>query len=211
MVAQRIGELLELIGERMRLDQRHALDRVRRLAFGDRNRLRARRATTRPLRPTRSSECRSRAGACSREKSSLKASSARSNSDAEVDAGIDAGLREVQAAHARPEHGRALLDRRPRVAALGVDVRELAVIRGDRVVDALERVLEGVRHRVFEVDHHAGRARVEHFHDQLGVVRRTGHLIALVQTPGRAPRPATRRWRARAAGSRGTFCSRART
>ena len=44
-------------------------------------------------------------------------------------------------------------------------------------------VLPLVDHRVFEVEHDAGRAGVEHLHDQLGIVRRTGHLVALILAP----------------------------
>src|SRR3954462_8554290 len=36
---------------------------------------------------------------------------------------------------------------------------------------------------IFQVEHDPGRAGIKHFHHQLGIVRRAGHLIALVVAP----------------------------
>ncbi len=41
----------------------------------------------------------------------------------------------------------------------------------------------GIGHGIFEIEHDARRAGIEHFHDELGVVGRTRHLIALVGAP----------------------------
>ena len=51
------------------------------------------------------------------------------------------------------------------------------------VVDAKLKMVPDVRHRVFEVQHHSGRAGIQHFYHQLGVVCRAGHLVALVLAP----------------------------
>jgi hypothetical protein len=89
----------------------------------------------------------------------------------------------MKAAHAGPQHGRRRLDGHGDVAALLVDVGEFAVVRADRVVDAQQGAIERVRHRVFEIDHDGGRPGVEQLHDELVVVGRAGHLVALIGAP----------------------------
>jgi len=68
-------------------------------------------------------------------------------------------------------------------AALQVAVREPPGECFVDVVHAAHQVRPRVRHRIFQVEHHAGGARVEHLHHQLGVVRGPGHLVALILAP----------------------------
>ena len=68
--------------------------------------------------------------------------------------------------------------------ALRVAVGEFAAQRREDVGHALQQVRPGVGVRVLEVEHHPGRAGVEHLDHQLGVVGGPGHLVALVGAPG---------------------------
>ncbi len=183
MLAQLEEELLHLVGEGVRLDQRHAADgRARpaaRLGDGlehvappgallgalglgdvDRERVPQLRRVQRV-----------------REQGEVEERGARDRA-----VGGDPGLREVQPADAVPDGDAARLDA-DAAAALAVLVRERAGERGVDVRDAAHQVRPGVRHRVLEVEHHARGARVEHLHHQLGVVGGPGHLVALVGAP----------------------------
>ena len=60
----------------------------------------------------------------------------------------------------------------------------MAAESGQHVGDAQHQVLPGVSHRVFEIEHYAGRAGIEHFYDELAVVGGAGHLVALILAPG---------------------------
>ena len=97
---------------------------------------------------------------------------------------MHAGLRKMQTANAVPHDRRARLDA-DRARRAWIVVRQLAVERGDDVVVAEHEVIPRVGHRVFEIEHHAGRAGVEHLDDELGVVGGSGHLIALICAPRR--------------------------
>ena len=69
--------------------------------------------------------------------------------------------------------------------ALGVEIGELAAQGCVDVFQAGAQVGPRVRHRVFEVKHHSGRAGVEHLHHEFGIVR-----LALVGAPrGQRDRP----------------------
>ncbi len=97
---------------------------------------------------------------------------------------VDAGLREMQAAHAIPHDGRTWFDR-GRLIPLGVEIRQFTVKRAHQILVAEQQVVPHVGHRILEIEHHAGRSGVEHLDDQLGIVCRPGHLIALIGAPFR--------------------------
>ena len=178
-------ELLHLVGERVRLDQRHAADPL--LGPTARPRYGLERVAP-PLRFLR----RLRLGDIDGERVAEPLRLHLMGDHRQVEqrgggerfAGEDPGLGEMEAAHAVPDHGARGLDPHP-AAALPVLVGELAVERRDDVADPGHEVRPAVRHRVLEVEHHAGGARVQHLDHQLGVVGRTRHLIALVEAPAR--------------------------
>ena len=77
--------------------------------------------------------------------------------------------------------------------ALAVLVSERAFESLDDVAHARQDVVPGVGHRVLQVEHHSRGPRVQHLHDQLSVVGRSGHLVALVLAPpGQGDLPAGR-------------------
>ena len=94
----------------------------------------------------------------------------------------------MQASRADQDDGLALVDRDLPVA-LPILVSQLALQRGDDVADPLVDVRPGVGDRILEVEHDTRRPRVEHLHDQLGVVGGTRHLVALILTPARERDP----------------------
>ena len=91
-------------------------------------------------------------------------------------------LVQVQAAHAQPDHGLAGLDA-DRAFALFVFVGQCAAQCGENVAHAQALVPPLVHRGVFQVEHDARRAGVEHLHHQLGFIGGTGHLVALVLAP----------------------------
>ena len=91
-------------------------------------------------------------------------------------------LVQVESAGPDGDHGPALGDGDLAVPLL-VGVLEAAAKRQDDVAGAVEDIGPGVGHGVLQVEHHPGRARVEHFDHQLPVVGRPGHLVALVLAP----------------------------
>src|SRR5258707_1258144 len=94
----------------------------------------------------------------------------------------NASLMQVQAARACEEDRLARLNTHRAIPFL-VEIIEPAGKRFQNVVDAGGEVLPGVGVGILQVQHHARRAGVEHFHDELGIVRRAGHLVTLVGAP----------------------------
>ncbi len=194
VVAQRVEELLHLVGERMGLDQRHAADGVAGPATRLGHRLEGVAPPHRLLR-------RLRLGDVDAQRVPHALGLDLVDDEREVEqrgrgepAGGHAGLGEVEAAHPAPDDGRAGRDAHP-APALRVLVGQAAVERRDDVGDAPHELGPAVRHRVLEVEHDPGGPGVEHLDHQLGVVGRAGHLVALVAAPGRqldAPRVAGR-------------------
>jgi hypothetical protein len=184
MLAQVVGELLELVRHRMSFAQCHRLELVLRTAFERRQRLK-------DVAPPQclfgglgfrniNAERMAQLTQIQLEDEQREIEE-RSRGDL---ARIDAGLRHVQTAHARPDHRRRRLDADP-LAAFLVLVAQLAVEGGDHVVEREQHVPPLVDHRVLEVEHDARRAGVEHLHDELGLIGGSRHLIALVLAPGR--------------------------
>src|SRR5438105_6655910 len=102
-------------------------------------------------------------------------------------------LRKMQSARSSEDHSLALTNADLLVPLL-VKVSQLAAQCRMNVLDAKLEMVPGVRHRIFEVEHYSWRARVDHFHHQLGVVGWAGHLIALIRAPlGKRDRPCSRR------------------
>ena len=97
-------------------------------------------------------------------------------------AGKDAGLMEMQAAGAREDDGFAGLDGDAAVA-LAIEIAEASGESLQDVVNAAGEMLPSVGVGVLEIEHHAGRAGVQHLDDEVGVVGGAGHLIALVGAP----------------------------
>src|SRR5579862_2130987 len=91
---------------------------------------------------------------------------------------------DVQAARAGENYGFTLFNGDVGVA-LFVEIGELAAQSLLNIVDASLDVLPAIGGGIFEVKHHPGRAGIEHFYDEVGVVGRAGHLIALVGAPSR--------------------------
>ena len=75
-----------------------------------------------------------------------------------------AGLVHVQAAGAKRNDNIARLDR-DRATAFSVVISQMAAQRGKHVRNAQHQVLPRVRHRVFEIEHHAGGAGIQHFYN----------------------------------------------
>ena len=100
----------------------------------------------------------------------------------------------MQSAYAIPNHRRAGFDAYGLTAFLIV-VGEVCAQCSDQIVVALHQVVPRVGHRIFEIEHHAGRTRIEHFDHELRIVRGAGHLIALVRAPWGKGDPPIRRTR----------------
>src|SRR5262250_3373075 len=69
------------------------------------------------------------------------------------------------------------------LVALLIEVRQCAAQCGENVFDRKTLVIPLVHRRVFQVEHHARRARIEHLYNQFRVVGRPGHLVTLVLAP----------------------------
>ena len=91
----------------------------------------------------------------------------------------DAGLGNMQSASAQQDRRLGGFNADHLIAFL-IEVGQLAAQRRQNILNAEFQMVPEVRHRVFQVEHHAGRAGVEHLDHQLGVVGRAGHLVALV-------------------------------
>ena len=96
----------------------------------------------------------------------------------------DSRLLNMQAPRPGPDHRRLRLDADQFVPLL-VEIGQSPAQCLQDVLHADPLVLPFVDHGVFQVEHHAGRAGVKHFDHQIGVVRRTRHLVALVLAPFR--------------------------
>ena len=97
-------------------------------------------------------------------------------------------LLDVQPTRTNPNHGRAGLDSDHLVAFL-VRIRQGATQCGHNIFCAEALVLPFVHSGIFQVEHHPRRARIQHLHHKLGVVRWPRHLIPLVLTPFRKLNP----------------------
>src|SRR5439155_6422080 len=91
-------------------------------------------------------------------------------------------LMDVQSARPDPYHRRARLNADQLVPLL-VEVSQSAAQRLQNIFHAQPLMLPLVDRRVFQVKHHSRRARVEHFHYEVGIVRRPCHLVSLVLAP----------------------------
>src|SRR3954465_6921295 len=80
-------------------------------------------------------------------------------------------LRKMQSTRAGEDHGRALIDSDLLISFL-IEVSQLAAKGRMDVANAKLEIVPEVRHRVFEVEHHAGRAGVQHLDHELRVVCR---------------------------------------
>jgi len=67
--------------------------------------------------------------------------------------------------------------------ALLVLVTEFAAKGGENVLHAEALVRPLVDGRVFEIEHHAGGAGIQHFDDEFGFVGGACHLVALIRGP----------------------------
>ena len=94
----------------------------------------------------------------------------------------NARLVQMQPARAGEDDGLALFDGDGAVA-LAIEIGQRSAQRRENVLTATHDVGPGVGGGVFQVQHHAGRSRVQHLDHQLGVVSRAGHLVALVTAP----------------------------
>ena len=90
----------------------------------------------------------------------------------------------VQTTRTYPDHCRFRLDADQLVPLL-VEIGQRPTQRLHDVLHPNPLMLPFVDHGIFQVKHHAGRARVQHFHHQVGIVGWTGHLVALVLAPFR--------------------------
>ncbi len=185
ILAQIEQKLFHLIRQRVRFDQRHRPDRARLPAFSLDNRVEERFPPERLFR---------RLGLwnvdAQRMPQPVVVQPKRQEGDVEQrcagqrSVGKDARLAQVQAAHAIPNDRLARHDA-DGAAAFRVVVGQLSVKRGDQVVVPGHEVVPAIEHRVFEIEHHAGRPGVEHLDDELGVVGRPRHLVALIGAPRR--------------------------
>ena len=75
-----------------------------------------------------------------------------------------AGLMQMQAARTKRNDDIAWLDR-DGAAAFAIVVGQVTAQRGEHIGDAQHQVLPGVGHRVFEIEHYAGGAGIQHFYD----------------------------------------------
>ena len=89
---------------------------------------------------------------------------------------------EMQSARANPNHSFARLDSYHTVP-LRVVVGQRATQRLQNIFHAQPLMLPLVDRRVFQVEHYSRRTRVEHFHYEVGIVRRPCHLVSLVLAP----------------------------
>ena len=88
----------------------------------------------------------------------------------------------VQTARANPDHCRTWLDA-DQLVTLFVEVGERTAQSLKNIFYAQPLVLPLVYGRIFEIQHHPRCARIEHFHHELGVIGRAGHLISLILAP----------------------------
>ena len=95
-----------------------------------------------------------------------------------------ASLAQVQAARAERDDRVAGINGDGAVA-LAVEIAEFAAQRRKDVGDALREVWPGIGDGIFQIEHDAWSARVQHLHDEFGVIGRAGHLIALILAPFR--------------------------
>src|SRR5207245_4767082 len=91
-------------------------------------------------------------------------------------------LMNVQTARANPDHRRTWLDA-DQLVTLFIEVRERSAQSLKNVFYAQPLVLPLVYGRIFEIQHHPRCARIEHFHDELGVIGPDGPQIALHLDP----------------------------
>ncbi len=90
----------------------------------------------------------------------------------------------MQTARPRENHRCAGVDAH-RLVTLAVKISESPRQRFQNVLYTLRVVFPHVRSRIFQVQHYAGRAGIEHLHHEFCVIRRPSHLIPLVRAPRR--------------------------
>ena len=184
VVAKIPSKFLHLKCQRMRFDQRHALDGIRGQTFESRNHL-EQIAPPKCLvrgfgfrnvnaqRMLQRAEVHLISHHCDIEQRSRKQFS-----------GQNSRLVQVQSAGPREDNGGTRIDADGFVA-LTVEVREPARERLKNVFDAARVVFPGVGSGVFQIEHDAGRAGIQHLHNKIGVVCRSRHLVPLIRAPRR--------------------------
>src|SRR5438876_11145324 len=85
----------------------------------------------------------------------------------------------VQTARANPDHCRTWLDA-DQLVTLFVEVGERTAQSLKNIFYAQSLVLPLVYGRIFEIQHHPRCSRIEHFHNELGVIGLAAPLIALI-------------------------------
>ncbi len=98
--------------------------------------------------------------------------------------GQNTSLMNVQAARPRKNNRSTGIDAH-RFVALAIEVVEPAGERFQNIFNPLRIVPPGVGRGVFQIEHDAGSAGIQHFHDKIGVIRGAGHLVPLIRAPGR--------------------------
>src|SRR5438034_2951661 len=94
----------------------------------------------------------------------------------------NSALMDVQSARPDPNHRWTRLDADQLVPLL-VEVGQSAAQRLQNILYSQPLMLPLVHGRVFQVEHHSGSARVEHFDYEIGIVGWPGHLVALILAP----------------------------
>src|SRR5438552_15388319 len=93
-------------------------------------------------------------------------------------------LMQMQTPRTNPNHGVAGLNTHG-TAALGILINERATERLQDIFDSQALMVPLIRGGILEVEHHAGRAGIQHLDDQFRVIGWPGHLIALIRAPYR--------------------------
>lgn len=89
---------------------------------------------------------------------------------------------QVQAARAGENYSLAGINFHGAIA-LFVVVAQAAGECFQNILNSREDVLPAIGGGVLEIEHDARGAGIQHLHDEFGVVRRAGHLIALIGAP----------------------------
>ena len=90
----------------------------------------------------------------------------------------------MQAARPRENHRRARIDA-DGLVALAVEIGQRPA-SASRMFSMPRRLCsQELAVGVFEIEHHAGSAGIQHLHHEFGVIGRTGHLVALIRAPRR--------------------------
>ena len=183
VVAKIPGKLFHLKSERMRFDQRHALDGVRWQALEARNHLEKIAPPERLIGGFRFRDVYAERVLQSAEVRLISHHRDIKERSRKQFPGQNTSLMNVQAARPRENNRSTGVDAH-RFVALVIEVREPAGERFQNIFNPLRIVLPGVGSGVFQVEHDAGSAGIQHFHDKVGVICRAGHLVPLIRAPG---------------------------